>query len=104
MPHDFDGYAAKIDRHGRGRETRVDNTSGSIVQWRKGGDIMAYSEAQKKATLKYRDKAYDRFEIIAPKGTKEIWKAFAAKQGKSLNAYISELVESDISKNTSGEL
>ena len=61
---------------------------------------MAYSEAQKKATLKYREKAYDRFEIIAPKGTKEIWKAHAADKGKSLNAYITELVEADMERDT----
>ncbi len=64
---------------------------------------MAYSEAQKKATLKYRDKAYDRFEIIAPKGTKETWKAHATSKGKSLNAYITELVEADMKNDTPEE-
>lgn len=64
---------------------------------------MAYSKAQMTASNKYRAKAYDQVNLTIPKGTKEIWKAFAAKQGKSLNAYISELVESDINRNTSDE-
>lgn len=42
---------------------------------------------------KYEDKAYDRIGIMIPKGQKEIWKAKAAEQGKSLNAFIVESVK-----------
>lgn len=57
---------------------------------------MAYSEAQKRATMKYKQKAYDRIEINVSKGTKEVYKAQAAKRGLSLQAYIVSLIEADM--------
>ena len=57
---------------------------------------MAYSEAQKRATLKYKAKAYDQMNLQLKKGTKEIFKAQAAKRGMSLNAYIISLIEKDM--------
>lgn len=63
---------------------------------------MAYSRAQMDASNKYRAKAYDQVNIVIPKGSKEIWKAFAAGKGKSLNAYITELVEADIQNTQEG--
>lgn len=59
---------------------------------------MAYSEAQKRATLKYKSKAYDRFELQLKKGLKDKYKAQADKCGMSLNAYIVSLIEADIEK------
>ncbi len=56
---------------------------------------MPYSEAQKRATLKYRAKAYDRIEIQVPKGTKSIYAEQAKTHGMSLNAYIISLLEKD---------
>lgn len=61
---------------------------------------MAYSEAQGKATRKYRDKAYDQMNLQIKKGMKEIYKAQAEKRGKSLNAYIVSLIEADMNKET----
>ncbi len=57
---------------------------------------MAYSEAQKRATMKYRAKAYDRVDLQLKKGTREIYKAQAEKRGMSLNAYIISLIEKDM--------
>lgn len=57
---------------------------------------MAYSEAQKRATLKYRDKAYERMEILVKRGMKDELKAHAAKQGLSFNAYVLHLIEKDM--------
>lgn len=51
------------------------------------------SEAQIKATRKYRDKAYDRIEVTVVKGTRDRWRALAEAEGKSLNAYIVSRVE-----------
>ncbi len=59
---------------------------------------MPYSEAQKRATLKYRAKAYDQINITTKKGIKELGKAQAAKKGLSLAAYITGLIEADIEK------
>ena len=78
----------------------LDIMSRGIVQYHKGGETMAYSKAQMTANNKYRAKAYDQVNLIIPKGTKETWKAYAAGKGKSLNAYITELVEADVKRDT----
>ena len=54
---------------------------------------MKYSDAQKEATARYNKKAYDHSNVIVPKGQREIIKAFAAAQGKSLNRFICDAVE-----------
>lgn len=51
------------------------------------------TEAQGRATRKYRTKAYDRIEVQVPKGTRDRWRALAEMEGKSLNAYIVSRVE-----------
>lgn len=56
---------------------------------------MSYSEAQGRANRKYREKAYDRIEVQAPKGFREVYRAQAAAHGLSLNAYIISLLERD---------
>lgn len=60
---------------------------------------MPYSEAQKKATLKYRQKSYARINLDIKKEKKEQYKIQAAKRGLSLNAYIVSLIEKDIEAN-----
>ena len=59
------------------------------------GDNMV-SEAQKKATSKYISKAYDQVSLRMPKGKREVYKAYAERKGKSLNALIIELIEKDM--------
>ncbi len=56
---------------------------------------MPYSEAQKRASDKYRAKAYDVIQVKARKGKRDEYKAQAAARGLSLNAYIISLLESD---------
>lgn len=56
---------------------------------------MPYSEAQKRATMKYKEKAYDRLELQLKKGMKDIYRTQAAEHGMSLNAYIISLLEKD---------
>lgn len=55
-----------------------------------------YTDAQKKAALKYLSEKTDNIQIRVPKGTKERWKTHATEQGKSLTSLISDLVETDI--------
>ena len=62
---------------------------------------MPYTDAQKRATAKYSAKAYDRIEIKVKKGQKEIIQKHAEEQGKSLNSYIVDLIESDMQDNKS---
>ena len=56
---------------------------------------MPYSEAQKRATMKYRKENYARINLDLKKEKKEEYKAQAAAHGMSLNAYIISLLERD---------
>ena len=57
---------------------------------------MAYSEAKKKATIKYQKKTYDRIELKVKKGEKEKIKARATELGISVNTYMIELIKKDL--------
>ena len=57
---------------------------------------MAYSEAQKKATMKYRKENYERLVLDIKKWSKATYKEQAAKRGMSLQAYIISLIEKDM--------
>lgn len=48
---------------------------------------MAYSEASKRATIKYIKGNYDRVEIKVPKGQKATIEAAASSAGESVNQY-----------------
>ena len=56
---------------------------------------MPYSESQKRATMKYKAKAYEHVDLTLKKGQREIYKSQAAAHGLSLNAYIISLLEAD---------
>lgn len=62
-----------------------------------------YSDAQKEATARYNKKAYDRIDVIVPKGKRQIIKDFAASQGKSLNRFILDAVEAEMNKSKETE-
>ena len=49
--------------------------------------------ASSKAKQKYNAKAYDRVQIMIPKGERETWKTEAEKRGLSLNALIQQAVK-----------
>lgn len=55
-----------------------------------------YTDAQKKATIKYLKDKTDSIQIRTPKGTKERWKEEAEKRNKSLNQLIVDAVEKEI--------
>ena len=57
---------------------------------------MSVSEAQKKASVKYLEKL-DEVRIRAEKGTKSRWKNATANRGKSLNQFVIDAVENEIS-------
>ncbi len=52
-----------------------------------------YTEAQKRASIKYLKESTDDIRIRAKKGTKDRWKEAAEKQGKSLSQFIIDCVE-----------
>lgn len=55
-----------------------------------------YTEAQKRATQKYKATSRESLSIDMPKGYKARYKTHAHKRGKSLTALILELLENDI--------
>lgn len=57
---------------------------------------MAYTKAGQKAVDKYISKAYDQFSIRFKKGEREKYKEYAESKGKSLNALIIELLETNM--------
>lgn len=57
-----------------------------------------YSDAQKEATARYNKKAYDRIDVVVPKGQRQIIKDFAARQGKSLNRFICDAIDAQMNK------
>lgn len=59
---------------------------------------MKYSDAQKEATARYNKKTYDRINIIVRKGQRQIIKDYAARQGKSLNRFICDLVDTEMNR------
>lgn len=59
---------------------------------------MKYSDAQKEATARYNKKAYDRINIIVPKGQRQVIKDFAAKCGKSLNRFVCDAIAEQMNK------
>ena len=58
-----------------------------------------YTEAQKKASMKYLQEKTDDIRIRTPKGTKEKWKEAAGRHGKSLNQFIFDTIENEIKEN-----
>ena len=62
----------------------------------KGGEQMPYSEAQKEAPKRYKEKkGYVKINIDVTEEVREKYKAQAAEHGKSLSAYIIGLLEKD---------
>ncbi len=61
-----------------------------------------YTDAQKKASIKYLKEKTDSIQIRTQKGTKERWRDAAANRGKSLNQFIIDTVESEIEKEQAG--
>ena len=57
-----------------------------------------YYDSQKEATARYNKKAYDRINIIVKKGQRQVIKDFAARQGKSLNRFVCDLIEAEMNK------
>ncbi len=60
---------------------------------------MPYSDAQKRATIKYKTNNYERLVMDVKKGMKDIYKNQAEKKGMSLAGYIQYLIEKDMEEN-----
>ena len=63
------------------------------------------SKAQQRAVSKYMKENYDEIKVRVEKGQKEIIKAHAESQGKSVNGFINEAIEEKMERDskTAGE-
>lgn len=59
-----------------------------------------YTDAQKKASIKYLKEKTDSIQIRTQKGVKERWRNAAEERGKSLNQFIVDTMENEISAGT----
>ena len=59
---------------------------------------MAYTEAQKKASIKYMSEKTDDIRLRVPKGLKDKYKIEADKRGVSMTQFIINCVEKEIKK------
>lgn len=57
---------------------------------------MSYTEAQKKASIKYMSEKTDDIRLRVPKGLKDKYKKAATARGKSMTQFIIECVEKEI--------
>lgn len=51
-----------------------------------------YTEAQKKAAMKYMAEKTDLIRLRVPKGTKDVWKEYAESRGVSMTMFVTDLV------------
>lgn len=58
--------------------------------------MLAYTEASKRATIKYMKANYDRIEIKVPKGRKTDVEAHAKSKGESVNSLVNALLRADM--------
>lgn len=58
------------------------------------------SKAKLDANKRYLEKQ-DTFPIRVPKGQKNAIMAYAARKGKSLNSYVTDLIDKDMTENSS---
>lgn len=54
---------------------------------------MAYSEAQKRATMKYNAKTYEKITLNVPKGARDRLQDHAALTGESMTAFLMRAAE-----------
>ena len=59
---------------------------------------MPKTEAQKRATLKYDAKTYDRVELKVSKGKKTTLQTHAAERGESLNGFVNRAIDEAVER------
>jgi len=64
---------------------------------------MANDNPTYRAIEKYKKKTYDRIELLVYKGEKQQIKDFAAKRGKTVNSFITELIRAEMNGENSSQ-
>lgn len=76
--------------------------SGSLDFERKSR-YKGYNESGKKATMKYLSENCEKLTFTLKKGTKERWREYAEKNGESVTAMITRLIEREICMESAAE-
>ena len=71
--------------------------------FKKEGEQMAVSEAQKKATAKYEKHNYDKVLLRLDKGDKDRIKAHADSRNESVNGFIKRDIDETMERDGSGD-
>lgn len=61
------------------------------------------SAARIKANNKYNDKAYDRINIVVPKGNKDKIKAHAEQHGESVNGFVNRAIAETLERDNAAD-
>ena len=56
--------------------------------------------AATRAKNKYKIKAYDRLEIVVPKGQKELIQSHAEQRGESINGFVNRAITETLERDT----
>ena len=67
------------------------------------GIYLSVSDAQYRATEKYRKKAYDRLEVLVPKGKKANVQAHAVSRGESLAKFVNRAIDEAMERDNQGK-
>lgn len=59
--------------------------------------------SQTRAKNKYNAKNYDNLRIVVPKGKKDVIKAFAGNQCKSINGFVNEAIDEKMERDSGKE-
>lgn len=64
---------------------------------------MPVSAAHNRATNKYKKKAYDRFQLLLPKGQKDVIQAHVSERDGSINKFINRAITAQIDRDNESE-
>jgi len=63
-----------------------------------GGDAVPTSEAQLRASAKYRAKTYDEIKLLVPKGSREEIRSHAAARSESMNGFVNRAIRETMAR------
>ena len=65
-----------------------------------GGDAVPASEAQRRASAKYRAKTYDEIKLLVPKGSRDVIRSHAAARSESMNGFVNRAIRETMARDS----
>ena len=63
-----------------------------------GGEAVPTTEAQRRASAKYRAKKYDEIKLLVPKGDREGIRLHAVARAESLNGFVNRAIKETMAR------